>query len=138
MQRTYEVRATKRARKQGEKLPISEEARVQIIKELKRLKFWNTNEEEYTYETAYGAIEFKFQERDHWIRVFVFQDDLRRTMWVFRVIAKKTNQIAQEDKMAIETAVSEFEREIRLLKAQEARNMKKGNLSAIDGGGTKK
>lgn len=119
----YEVSVTERAKKQGEKIPISECDKAEIIKELKKLKYWNTNEEIFDYETAYGAIEFKFQTRDHWVRVFVYKDDFRKMMWVFRVIAKKSNQISKEDKIAIETAVSRFEQEIRDLQKQKPKGM---------------
>lgn len=108
----YRVSVTKRARKQGEKLKVSNRTKLEIIKELKQLKYWSVNEEDFEYESAFGAIEFKFDVEGKWVRVFVFQDDYRKTMWVIKVLDKKQNDLKKYDQIGIETAVSALKREV--------------------------
>ena len=47
------------------------------------------------------------------MEVFVYQDDVRKIMWVFKVIAKKTNQLTQTDLIAVKSFVREMELEIK-------------------------
>lgn len=131
----YSVRPTKATIKQGKKLPLSPKERLEIIKDIKLLKHWNENEANYEYESAYGAIEFKYDyPGKKWIRVMVFQDDVRKVMWVIRVFAKKDNQISKVDKIGIETAVTNMKTEIRKFE-KEQKNMKaKNNLNVLKGG----
>lgn len=130
----YKVSVTKSARRQGHKLPISSDDKANIIREMKELKHWSLNEHTFNYESAYGALEFKYNLSQHWVRIFVFQDDVRKVMWIFRAIVKKDNQIAKEDKLAIETAVKRFKREILAYAQDQEKSEKAKNLDILRGG----
>jgi hypothetical protein len=116
----YVVKVTKTARKQGLKLGITDKTRLWIIEEMKLLKHWPEISQNFDYENAFGAIEFKFHEEKHWIRVFVYNDDLRKTMWVIKVMSKKTNALTVADKISIETAVSRMEQDLKTFKKKQS------------------
>lgn len=130
----YKVRVTKAAIKQGKKLPITEKQRLEIIKDVKLLKHWSENEANFDYESAFGAIEFKYNLAGKWIRVIVFQDDVRKVMWVIRVFAKKTNQIEKVHQIGIETAVSQIKAEIRKFEKEQKYTGARSKLNLVSGG----
>lgn len=130
----YKVKVTKAAIKQGKKLPITEKQRLEIIKDVKLLKHWSENEANFDYESAFGAIEFKYNLAGKWIRVIVFQDDERKLMWVIRVFAKKTNQIEKVHQIGIETAVSQIKAEIRKFKKEQKHTGAHSKLNLVSGG----
>lgn len=129
----YVVFVGKKARKDGSKLGLSKDALRSIIEELKLLKHWPEVKDNFDYENVNGALKFNFDYVEgKWIRVFVYQDDERKIMWVFKVIAKKTNKLVVADLMAVDSCVREIELEIRKHKAEKAKA--KTNLKAIEGG----
>lgn len=128
------MKVTKAAIKQGKKLPITEKQRLEIIKDLKLLKHWSENEANFDYEPAFGAIEFKYNLAGKWIRVIVFQDDVRNVMWVIRVFAKKTNQIEKVHQIGIETAVSQVKAEIRKFEKEQKHKGARSKLGLLPGG----
>lgn len=130
----YKVKVTKAAIKQGKKLPITEKQRLEIIKDVKLLKHWSENEANFDYESAFGAIEFKYNLAGKWIRVIVFQDDVRKVMWVIRVFAKKTNQIEKVHQIGIETAVSQIKAEIRMFEKEQKYTGARSKLNLVSGG----
>ena len=131
----YKVRATKAAKKQGKKLPIIDKQKLEIIEDVKQLKHWSENEDNFDYESAFGAIEFKYDlPGKKWIRVMVFKDDVRKTMWVIRVFLKKTNSIERVHQIGIETAVTQMKAEIREYEKSQKRAKVKGNLNVVTGG----
>lgn len=130
----YKVKVTKAAIKQGKKLPITEKQRLEIIKDVKLLKHWSENEANFDYESAFGAIEFKYNLAGKWIRVIVFQDDVRKVMWVIRVFAKKTNQIEKVHQIGIETAVSQIKAEIRKFEKEQKYTGARSKLNLVSGG----
>ncbi len=130
----YSVKVTKAAIKQGKKLPITEKQRLEIIKDVKLLKHWSENEANFDYESAFGAIEFKYNLAGKWIRVIVFQDDVRKVMWVIRVFAKKTNQIEKVHQIGIETAVSQIKAEIRKFEKEQKYTGARSKLNLVSGG----
>lgn len=130
----YKVKVTKAAIKQGKKLPITEKQRLEIIKDVKLLKHWSENEANFDYESAFGAIEFKYNLAGKWIRVIVFQDDVRKVMWVIRVFAKKTNQIEKVHQIGIETAVSQIKAEIRKFENEQKYTGARSKLNLVSGG----
>lgn len=136
-QATYKVKVTKQARKHGRSLPISKKDRLEIIDHLKTLKFWPDNREEFEYEKVLGAFEFKFLTKDHWVRAFVYQDDVRKIMFVIKVIVKKTNQLSQVDLINLKTLVSSMTQEIDHFKKEELKKKNgKTQLQALKGGKT--
>ncbi len=131
----YKVRVTKNARKQGVKTGLSEKARLEIIADLKELKYWPHNREFFDYETAFDALEFKYYSESKWIRVIVFQDDVRKVMWVIRVMVKKQNTLNTiADKVGIETAVREVKADIRHYQKEQDKANHQGKLNLITGG----
>ena len=131
----YKVKVKKAAIKQGRKLPITNKQRLGIIDDIKLLKHWSENEDNYDYENAYGAIEFKYDlPGKKWIRVVVFKDDVRKIMWVIRVFLKKTNSISRVHQIGIETAVTQIKSEIREYEKAHRRNETKGKLNVVTGG----
>lgn len=131
----YRVIATKQARDAGKKL-LRESNLLWLIRELKQLKHWPNNRDEFEYEKAFRAIEFKFYIEGKWIRVFVYQDDSRKVMWVIRAFAKKTNQLTTHQQVSVETAVSRLEQEIRLYtrRKQQELSARRNRLRVIEGG----
>lgn len=130
---TYKVLSNKKVRKEGVKLGISSAARKAIIKELKLLKFWPENKEQFDFESVNGCLKFNFDHVEgHWIRVFVYQDDVRKVMWVFKVISKKTNKLTKADLAGVDA----FVREIELAIQQElsVEKKKQNHLKIIKGG----
>lgn len=131
----YSVKVTKAAIRQGKKLPITEKQKLEIINDLKLLKFWSENESNYDYQSAYGAIEFKYDlAGNKWIRVMVYQDDARKIMWIIKVFAKKSNQISRVDQIGIETAVSRIRAEIRAFEKKQKYERAKKKLNLVSGG----
>ena len=130
----YKVKVTKAAIKQGKKLPISEKQRLEIIKDVKLLKHWSENEANFDYESAFGAMEFKYNLAGKWIRVIDFQDDVRKVMWVIRVFAKKTNQIEKVHQIGIETAMSQIKAEIRKFEKEQKHASARSKLNLVSGG----
>lgn len=130
----YKVKVTKAAIKQGKKLPITDKQRLEIIKDVKLLRHWSENEANFDYESAFGAIEFKYNLAGKWIRVIVFQDDVRKVMWVIRVFAKKTNQIEKVHQIGIETAVSQIKAEIRKFEKEQKYTGARNKLNLVSGG----
>jgi len=131
----YKIFVTKSARKHGRKLGISKPALKEVIEQVKRLKHWPDNENEFTYEMAFGAIKFSFDfVEGHWIRVYVFKDDFRKFMWVIRVTNKKTNALTTADRISVETAVSEIKREVDFLKRQQLKQEAQPILKSLKGG----
>lgn len=128
----YTVRPTKRAVKLGEKLGITTKERLEIIQALKELRFWPDNKSEFTYEKAFGVLEFKFNTKDHWVRVFIAEDVIPKEMTVIYVMAKKTNKLTAADEIGVRTALMELENE---RSEQEKRAEKEKNrLTLINGG----
>ncbi len=133
----YQVRVTKTARKQGEKLGLTEKARLRVINELRLLKYWPDIAENFDYEKAFGVLEFKFDRIENkWIRVFVFKDEVRKTMWVINVLSKKTNKLTYADQVSIRTAVSRIEHDLKFFekKQKEIERMKNNKLQILKGG----
>jgi hypothetical protein len=131
----YQVKVTKNARKQGLKTGLSEKSGFEIIADLKELKYWPKNREFFDYETVFEALEFKYYSESKWIRVVVFQDEVRKTMWVIRVIVKKQNTLNTiADRVGIETAVREIKADIRHFQKEQARVNQKNSLNLIIGG----
>ena len=129
----YKVISNKKVRKEGLKLGISESARKAIIKELRLLKFWPETKDLFDFETVNGCLKFNFDYVEgHWIRVFVFQDDANKTMWVFKVVSKKTNKLTNADLQGLDA----FVREIKLAIQQQeiAEKKKQKHLKVIRGG----
>jgi len=129
----YRVVATKHAKDAGKKL-LREENRLWLIRVLQRLKYWPENRDEFDFEKAFGAIEFKFDIEDKWIRIFVYQDDVRKVMWVVRVFAKKTNQLTVAQRIGVETAVSRIEQEIALYEKEQKELGRRRQWKVIEGG----
>jgi hypothetical protein len=131
----YLVKPTKAAIKQGRKLPLSEKERLEIIRDVQLLKHWSGNASNYDCENAFGAIEFKYDlSGNRWIRVMVFQDDIRKIMWVIRVFAKKNNQIGKADKIGIENAVTRMKNEIKSFERRQKNLSAKEKLNLVSGG----
>src|SRR5262249_42107586 len=97
--------------------------------------YWPDNADEFYHEKVFGAIKFDFDIEDKWIRVFVFQDDVRKTMWVLRAFAKKTNKLTGAQQISVETAVGRIEHEIELFKQQQQQAEKRAKLGVVRGGG---
>lgn len=130
----YLVNVTKKARKDGEKLGLSAEAKRSIVEELKQLKYWPETKDIFDYEKVAGAFKFNFDfVEGKWIRVFVYQDDVRKIMWIFKVIAKKTNKLTQTDITAVEAFVREIELEIKMYE-EKMLQQQKPQLKVIKGG----
>jgi len=129
----YRVIALNPAKDAGKKL-LREENRLWLIQELQRLKYWPDNEDEFDYEKAFGAIEFKFRIEDKWIRIFVYEDNTRKVMWVLRAYAKKTNQLTVAQRIGVETAVSRIEQEIKLYEKQQKQLDRRSQLRVLQGG----
>ena len=130
----YKVRVLKQVKKRGEKLDLKNKSKLEIIGHISRLKFWDNNKDDYEYETAFEALEFKFYAEQKWIRVFVFKDDERKIMHVIHVCKKKDNQIEKEHKIAVETIVRMIKNDIRRYKKEKELEDKKGKLDVFDGG----
>lgn len=130
----YTVSATKQARRQGRQSGLGREALLRIIKQVKELKYWPDNESTFEYEKVHGAFEYKFQEEQKWIRVFVYQDDFRKVMWVIKVLDKKSNALRPVDIISLKTAVSAIENDIQLFKKASDAGKKRSNLSLHEGG----
>lgn len=128
----YKVKATKTARKQGEKLGIAPKEHLRIIRQLKRLKFWPDNQDEFEHEIVNGAIKFDFNTAGQWVRAFFFQDDDRKIMWLIKVMAKKTNRLAQADLISLDVAVRGMKQEIQ--RYQKALEEQKKKLTLLRGG----
>lgn len=136
MEVKYQVFVTKSALRQGRKLSISPGSRLEIVNEMKGLRYWPQNRDNYSYEKVAGAFEFKFEYVDgtHWVRIFVFFDDDRRYAWIVKVLAKKTNALTKADLISIETAVSQIEHEIARWKKEQAKLKSKQSLNLVKGG----
>ena len=128
----YRVQVTGTALKQGQKLPVTDKVRAWIIQEMLLLKYWPQIADRFDHEPAFGAIEFKFGSRDHWIRVFAYQDDERKTMWIIKVMVKKSNELRVADKVSITTAISRIKQDIEHFKKQQEEQKK--NLKFLKGG----
>ena len=105
MTENYKVQVLSSVKKLGDKLDLVKKSKLEIIKHISNLKYWDRNKDDYDYEIAYEAIEFKFSADQKWIRVFVYKDDERKIMHVIHVCKKKANQIEREHKISIETQV---------------------------------
>lgn len=114
---------------------ITDKQRLEIIDDIKLLKHWNQNADYYDYESAFGAIEFKYDlPGKKWIRVMVYQDGVRKIMWVIRVFNKKTNSISKVHQIGIETAVSQIRNDIRKYEKEQKNKEVKGILNVVTGG----
>lgn len=134
-QANYTVKVTKIARKQGLKLGLSAENLDRIISQILRLCYWPENKDEFDYEKAFDAFEFKFNGIENkWIRVFVYQDDVRKIMWVIKVMAKKQNALTKADKISIQAAVSMIEQDIREFEKQQKKMIQLEGLKLLNGG----
>jgi len=111
----YKLFVTKKALKEGRKLSITEDSKNSIKEELMFLQYWPDSKDQFDFETVNGLLKFNFDYVDgrHWIRVFVFQDDVRRIMWVLHVVEKKTNKLTTNDIHVVNTLYKEM---IRLQK----------------------
>lgn len=133
--KNYRVAVTKNARKQGLKLGLSYENLDSIISQIKRLCYWPDNKDEFEYEKAFEAFEFKFNGIENkWIRVFAYQDDVRKTMWIIKVMAKKQNALTTADKIGIQAAVSMIEQDIREFEKMKKRLAQIESLKLLNGG----
>ena len=131
----YIVKVKKAAIKQGKKLAITNKQRLEIIGDLKLLKHWSENAENYDFENAFGAIEFKYNlPGKKWVRVMVYQDEVRKIMWVMKVFNKKTNSISKVHQIGIETAVSQVKNDIRKYEKKQKNREAKSKLSVVTGG----
>lgn len=129
----YKVSVTGVALRQGQKLGISERAKQEIIENLKCLKYWPDSESIFEYEKVEGTLEFKFQNVEgKWIRVFVYQDDERKIMWVIKVMAKKSNQLRRVDLISLKTAVSRVEQDLDTYRKEEKKK-KQFKLKILQG-----
>lgn len=131
----YKVVPTKIAIKQGKKLGVSDVTLYELIQEVKLLKFWPDNEGQFDYEKVGEAIEFKFNGVENkWIRVFVWQDDERKILWVVKVMAKKQNALKTHEKISLETAVSQIKEDLKFYKKNETKQLEIARLKVVDGG----
>ena len=128
----YRVQVTGTALKQGRKLPVPDKVKAWIIQEMLLLKYWPQIADRFEHEPAFGAIEFKFGSRDHWIRVFVYQDDDRKMMWIIKVMVKQQNDLRVADKISIQTAITRIKQDIEQFKKQQEEQKK--NLKVVKGG----
>jgi hypothetical protein len=131
----YQVRPTSQAIKLGRKLAISAGERLEIIEHLRELKHWPDNKDDFEYEQAFGALEFKFNTKDHWVRVFIHQEDSDfKEMVILHVTCKKKNKLVEVDKIAVTSALANLKREYAerlFLKRKIAKTQK---FTALDGG----
>lgn len=132
----YKVKLTKAARKQGNKLRISEKERLEIIEQLKLLKHWSENESDFEYENAFECIEFKFKTLNHWVRIIVFKDDVRKIMWIIKAFLKKTNAIERVHQIGIESTVTQIKAEMREYEKELKNKNKRATLNIVAGGKT--
>lgn len=131
----YTVYVTKRGRKDGEKTGLSRGAANSIKQELLLLKYWPDVKDIFDYEQVAGALKFNFDHVDNkWIRVFVYQDDVRKIMWVFKVISKKTNKLTKTDVMAVEAYVREIEFDIKKYQTEQLAAASQAQLKVLKGG----
>jgi hypothetical protein len=114
MQGRYKVRVLKNVIKQGYRLNISDNERLDIIGYLRDLQYWPDNSCEYEHEKAFGVHEFKFTTKDQWIRAFVHQEDFyEKAMVVLYVTEKKKNKLGAVERIAVETAMSVLQDEYK-------------------------
>lgn len=129
----YRVFVTKAARRAGKKLGLSTEAKKAIIYQLKELKYWPDTSRYFEFEKINGALKFNFDHVENkWVRVFCYQDNARKVMWIFMILAKKQNRLTQLENKKIELNVRRIEKEITDYKM----NLKNSNksLKLLDGG----
>ena len=129
----YKIFITKSCRRQGHKLPIDEVDLLRIRRSVLALKYWPDNLDGYDYEKAFGALEFKFETKNHWVRVFVHFEDERKIAWVFKVIVKKENDLSAY-KISIETAMSQLRVDLEKWKKQQIELEKKSMMTVLKGG----
>jgi hypothetical protein len=130
----YRVVATKAAKRAGNKLFAEEKNRLWLIRELQKLKFWPANRDEFEHEKLLGAIKLDFHVEQKWIRVFIYEDKARETVWVIGAFAKKTNRLTTAQMISVETAVSRVEQEIRLHEKKQKQLEQTSKLRVIEGG----
>jgi len=131
----YIIKVTKTAKKQGRKLNLSDQALNWLINQVKLLKFWPENSAEFDCEKVGEAYEFKFDHvEDKWIRVFIYQDNIRKILWVIKVMAKKQNSLTQADHISLQTAISQMKQDLNEYKRLQLKEIKSNSLIAIKGG----
>lgn len=130
----YKVFVTKSALRDGRKLPVQAESKLEIILALKELKFWSQNSDDFDYEKVGKALEFKFHTKDHWVRVFVYFDEDRKICWILRCYVKKTNDLSNVVLIAVASAVSAIEVDIKIWKKEQAKAAARTALSIVEGG----
>lgn len=131
----YTIKVTKTAKKQGRKLNLSGQTLNWLINQVKLLKFWPENSAEFDYEKVGEAYEFKFDHvEDKWIRVFIYQDDIRKILWVIKVMAKKQNSLTQTDHISLQTAISQMKQDLNEYNRLQLKEVKLNSLIAIKGG----
>ena len=64
----------------------------------------------------------------------VYQDEVRKIMWVMKVFNKKTNSISKVHQIGIETAVSQVKNDIRKYEKKQKNREAKSKLSVVTGG----
>lgn len=134
-QETYTVRPTKNAVKQGYRLNITDAERAEIIECLRNLKYWPSNSWEYDYEKAFGVFEFKFSTKDHWVRVFVHEEnDACKEMVILYVTTKKKNRLTDVERIAVETAFGNLRGEYEQKRVDMLEQQKKSKLKLLKGG----
>jgi len=130
----YRVSATKAARRAGNKLFSNAKHRLWLIRELKRLADWPDNADEFDHEKVMGAVKLDFYVESKWIRIFIYEDKPRETVWVIGAFAKKSNRLTTAQQISVETAVSRIEQEIKLFERQKRQEEQMGRLKLIEGG----
>ncbi len=134
-QKRYRVSITKPAKRAGDKVFAQEKNRLWLIRELQKLRYWPENKDEFECEKAFGAIKLDFYLEEKWIRVFVYEDPDRSTMWIIGVFVKKTNQLTLAQQISVETAVSRLQQEIKQYRKQQKTMEERNRLRVIEGGG---
>ncbi len=131
----YRVRPTRQAIKLGYKLAISPGERLEIIEHLKELRFWPDNTDEFDYEQAFGVYEFKFNTKDHWVRVFIHQEDSEfKEMVVLHVTCKKQNRLTGVEKIAVSAALLNLKREYLERRKTKSKLTEAHKFTALEGG----
>jgi len=115
----YQVIPTRRVKKEGHRLRISDSSRLWIIEELGDLTNWNDIQVQSRFDHGpfEGAIKFNFNKPlgdPSWIRVFVYRDDVNQAMWVFKVLSKRSNKITLLMRNSIRTALDQVKLAIYL------------------------
>lgn len=130
----YQVKVTKQAIRQGHKLGLTNKSRLWIISQMKLIKHWPEIGEQFDYEMADKALEFKFYVESKWIRVFVYKDDDRKIMWVIKAITKKTNELSTTDMISLRTAISVVETDLNNYRREQKHQKKLPSLKSVKGG----